>query len=946
MRIFVDTHTCITMTPFLQQIANLFYRTYEQNLSDFCFVFPNRRSGIFFERYLMETAEKTFFSPTITTISAFFSSHSTFQLEDKMGLLFRLYKVYQHISKNDESFDSFVSFGEILLRDFDDIDKYLVDAKDIFQNVKDIQSINYLPEYLTLEQKKIIQQFWSNFNPEPKRQQEFLATWEILYPLYQSFKDELQENNLAYEGMLLRELAEKGLQVSYKKVIFIGFNALSKVEKNLFLQLKKQQIADFYWDYPGEYIKDSNNKANTYLSENLLLFPSSLSLEPEHEIKKYVEAIAVPSSVGQAKKVHEILQNLGAESLGTETAIVLSNESLLLPMLYSLPEEIQKVNVTMGYPMLFTPIKELIDNLLALQKGASTNNKDTSYFYYKQVLALLSHRYIYTNEKSNEYEKIIKKIHDNNWIRISSSSLQVDSLLSLIFAPTTSESLCTYLVSIVGHLLAIKKEASTEDTTNTNLLMEQEFLYQCYISLQRMQDLLDKWQVPLTLDTLSKLVKRLLSAIAIPFEGEPLAGLQIMGMLETRCLDFENLIITTFNEGTFPKNEPSPSFIPHNLRKGFDLPTTEHQDAIFAYHFYRLFHRASTVYVLYDTRSEMMNSGERSRFINQLIYGYGVPIVQKTVTYNTSIATAQAISVDKSPAIMAKLENLVLSPSSINSFINCPLQFYFSHIEKIKQSDNATETIESNVFGSIFHYAMEQLFIPFKEKMISKEIIESMIKDRIKLEHLVSEGFSRFYFKDSSVHTLQGNHYLVAQVILKYITKLLHHEIKNTPFLHITHEYKCEESYFINKIGKFAKIKGSIDRVQTKEGNIMLFDYKTGAGDLKYPSIGELFNGNAKDRKKDILQILLYGWLYQQNKKIDTDIQCHILYLRKMFASEFHSQPIHKELGITVFNQDIRTEFLSYLDDCLASLFDETTPFTQTTCLDNCTYCAFKNLCR
>ena len=933
------------MKPFLQQVASVFYHTYKEDLTDFCFVFPNRRSGLFFEKYLMETAQHTFFSPTITSISDFCASHSMLQLEDKMGLLFRLYGIYQSIANKHETFDSFASFGEILLSDFDDIDKYLVNAEDIFQNVKELQSINYLPDYLTNEQKIIIQRFWNNFNPEPKRQQEFLATWEILFPLYQSFKDDLKKNNLAYEGMLLRELAENGIHASYNKIVFVGFNALSKVEKTLFLQLKKQKKADFYWDYEGEFVQDKTNKAYTYVAENLMLFPSQLKFEKEIIGNKYVEAIAIPSSVGQAKQVHQILQHLGIENISTETAIVLSNENLLLPMLFSLPNHIDKVNITMGYPLVFTPIKELIDNLLALQKSANTNTEGKTFFYYKQVLSLLSHRYIY-NENNTNYQELIKKIHSNNWIRIPALNLQIDTLLCLLFKPCNTASLCDYLIAIIGHLLAERKSVSINNSDENNQLMEQEFLYQCFIALQRMQDLLNQWNIPLSLDTLSKLIKRLLSTIVISFEGEPLAGLQIMGMLETRCLDFKNLIITSFNEGIFPKNESSPSFIPYNLRKGFDLPTTEHQDAIFAYHFYRLFHRASSVYLLYDTRTEIMNTGEKSRFINQLRYGYGIPIVEKTLTYNTSLAKTNAIRIDKTPAIMDKLHAIVLSPSSINTFITCPLQFYFSYIENIKQTDSVTESIESNIFGSIFHFVMEKLFVHFKDKMISKEIIDTMIRDTSKIELLISEGFSQFYFKDKTPHVLEGNHYLVAQVISKYVRKLLDIESKRTPFFHITHEYKCEENYYISKYKTFAKIKGSIDRVQIKDGVIMLIDYKTGSGELKYPSIGELFNGNLKDRRKDILQILLYSWLYQQNKKIDSEIECHIIYLRKMFHSDFSTQPFDSQKNTTLFNHDIKTEFLTHLDNCLVTLFDQEIPFTQTTCIDNCSYCPFNQVCR
>ena len=940
----------IHMTPFLKQIASLFYKEYKANISDFCFVFPNRRSGLFFQKYLSEEIETPLFSPEICTITEFFAKFSPYQIEDKFGLIFRLYGIYKKISCKDESLDNFLSFGEVLINDFDDIDKYLVDAKDLFQNVKDLQDINYLPDYLEEAQKDAIRKFWKNFNPQPKRQQEFLATWEILYPLYTEFKQNLRKNNIAYEGMLFRDVCETAFKIPYQKVIFIGFNAISSAERRLFTLLKNQNIGDFYWDYNSDFVQDKKNKADFFVKDNLFNFPSQLSLPKEHNPlkNKQIQTISIPSNVGQTKEVYAILKELSTTPIDTETAIVLSDEKLLFPMLYSIPEEIEKINVTMGYALNSTPIKELIDNLVNLQKNITKRKDGDDLFYYKPALAILNHRYIYSYDESN-IQLLINNITQNNKIKISKIDLNINEFLSLVFSPKQQNEICFYLMEILSHLIS---NNNSEDNDGMVSNLEKEFLFQAYTSIKRMNDLLQKWQVEIDIETLARLVKRLISNISIPFQGEPLAGLQIMGMLETRCLDFKNLIITSFNEGIFPKNDVSPSFIPHNLRKGFGLPTTEHQDAIFSYHFYRLIERAENIYLLYDTRTENLNSGEKSRFINQLRYGYNLNIPEKTVTYNTSIKKNNSIEIAKTEPIMAKLSRFLsksehekaksaLSATAINDYINCSLKFYFSYVEGIKQTDELSEEVAENQFGSIFHYVMENIFKPFEGKTITHELLSEMQKNKAKIEKETRKGFSRYYYKNDQEIELKGNNYLIAQIILKYVIQLLDYDKAKTPFLYITSEKKCEENIFVKNINSFVSLKGYIDRVEMKEGIINIYDYKTGKGELNYKDFSTLFDKNFKDRKKDVLQVLIYAWLYKTENKTKEEISTNIYYLRKLFSDNFSVTPT-PENQFSILEED----FMRLFTNLLSEIFDENIPFAQTKCKTHCNYCPFKQICQ
>lgn len=958
------------MNSFLYRVAQTFYTQYDSEISKLTFVFPNRRAGLFFQRYLSQVASKPIFSPEILTINECFAIASHWQTADRLSMLFRLYRIYIAQSGSSESFDSFVFWGEMLLSDFDEVDKYSVDAKQLFTNISELKQIDLLFNSFSEKQVEAIRQFWSNFVPvtEGKTQEDFIATWKILFPVYEQFRSELLAENTATEGMICRDVAdrlhskESIPEFENKKFIFVGFNALNPCERTLFAELQKRDQADFYWDYEADCLRDSDNQASRFYAENIHIFPSEFPIEPitESLLDKKVELIAVPSAVGQAKQTYAILNQLFPEEVPSlnwiDTAVVLPDESLLVPLLHSLPSQIKKVNVTMGFPLKSTPVSGLIEHIFELQRRMRESAEQIS-FYHVNVSSILNHQYV-ALLCSKEANHIMRQMAQNNWIYINAEELNKNDLLSAIFVPQTDTShFLPYLLNILRSLQSGWQQASSE---TQNYRLECDFLYQYYVTINRMYDILKQkpTEVDMSLDTLMRLTRQLTAGITIPFVGEPLEGLQVIGVLETRGLDFENLIITSFNEGIFPAKSNTNSFIPYNLRRGFDLPTTEYQDAITAYNFYRLIHRAKRIFFLYDSRSESGQTGEVSRFMHQLFYHYGVKARKKNISFDIGFGTAQSIQIDKTDAVMQKLNRFAtegehqsaFSASSINSYIDCPLQFYLTRVEEVEPADEVKETIEESMFGTLFHAVMEYLYEPFKGKMMQKNDFDNLIKNTLHIDREIARAFSAKYFKkkNDTVVKLDGNNLLIASVIRKYVLQVLQTDKQHAPFRYISSEERCNIRYPIQNGQIQVNIKGFIDRVDEKEGRLRILDYKTGSGSLEFKNMDEVFEHNKDKRPKFVLQTFLYGLLFK-NKAQGKTITPGIYYMRDVFKegfdTELHYKP-DKNTNETVTDFDVyEKDFCQHLTNCLEEVFDRSIPFMQTKNTKICQYCAYAGVC-
>lgn len=957
------------MKPFLYQVASLFYEKWEAEVSRLAFVFPNRRTGLFFQKYLSEVADTPLFSPTILTINDLFIQLSGKQSADWISMLFILYDIYIRQSGSTETFDEFLYWGEMLLNDFDDIDKYMANARMLFSNVTDLREIENDFDFLSDEQIAAIRSFWSSFYPrgDTPNQQQFLAVWQVLYDLYEEFRATLAAEGKGYEGMIFREVVEsmergESPDLPYEQIVFVGLNALSVSEERFLAQLQKREIADFYWDYVSDKVTDPDNKASYFVSRNLKSFPSSMKLPPEEKVKTEIEVIGIPSGIGQAKHVYTLLSDWCKEAeMSSEealrTAVILPDEHLLIPVLNAIPEQIRRINVTMGYPLAGTPVASLIEYILALQKNVRYIDRNPL-FYFRDVLPVLNHRYILSTSPEI-ISSLVKEITENNKIYISHTELEKTPLLEILFTPVTGvEAFSDYLIKVLEELnkvMSALSDEEEEDAPQRTNDLEQEFIFHYFTTVNRMKEVMKDARIEMKIDTFFRLLKRVTDTITIPFHGEPLSGLQIMGVLETRALDFDRLIILSMNEGIFPQRKAANSFIPYNLRRGFGLPTYEHQDSVWAYHFYRLIERASHVSLLYDTRSNGLQTGEVSRFVHQLHYHYEVPMRDKLVVYNVSSSKTPPLAVPKREDIMRRLDayrkggSKAISASAINTYLDCPLKFYFSVVEGIREEEEVSETIESDVFGSILHKVMEELYKPFQGKMVTVDLLKAIRKDTALLTGAIARAFASEFFKTEVVRSLTGQNYLIGEMIRKYVEKILERDGKLTPFVYIESERKINGLISLSDHSEI-RLKGFIDRVDEVLDAIRIIDYKSGSGTTTFSSIESLFNKEEKDRAKAVMQVFMYCWMYAhftENK--GKTIQPGIYYVRSLFSDPFDPSVYHRiERGKSEKVEDFSgyaQAFEEGLRGCLDEIFNPEIPFTQTPTGKACSYCPFKGIC-
>lgn len=957
------------MKPFLYQVATLFYEQYGKEINTLAFVFPNRRAGVFFQKYIAELTDKPVFSPPVLTMNDLMVELSGKQLADRINTLFVLYNIYIETSHSSETFDEFLYWGELLLNDFDDIDKYLVNARALFTNVTNLHEIESTFDFLSDEQITAIRTFWQTFYPkgDTPNQQQFLSVWEIMYSLYKELRETLAVTNQGYEGMLFREVLEKAVgeedwELPYSKVVFVGLNALTAAEEKFLNYLQAKGVADFYWDYACPFVKDKENKASFFMERNVKNFPSRFPLETGEDTDTRlpaIDVIGIPSGIGQAKEVFALLDKLEPGEITAEgalhTAIVLPDENLLVPVLNSIPSAIRQINVTMGYPLAGTPVSALMEYILTMQKNVRYVDR-TPTFYFRDVLPVLNHRYVISTNPEI-VGNLIKEITDYNKIYVTFDELNRSPLLKILFTPADSvEAFSNYLIRVLqelNRLMTEENEEEGDEAPRRTKDLEQEFIFHYFATVNRMREVMREAGIQMQVDTYFRLLKRLTQTIKIPFHGEPLSGLQIMGVLETRALDFDRVIILSMNEGIFPAKKTANSFIPYNLRKGFGLPTYEHQDSIWAYHFYRLIYRAKHVSLLYDTRSNGIQTGEISRFVHQLKYHYEVKIHNKLLVYNVSSSRVPEIYVPKNDRILAKLAGFIeggkqaISASSVNTYLDCPLKFYFSSVEGVQEEEEVTETVENSVFGSILHKVLEELYTPLKGRLIMSDTLNDIRKDKKYLGALVEKAFACIFFKTEEARPLTGQNFLIGEIIRKYVEKLLSWDAKLAPFRYLESEKKMNKLFLLSD-GRHVRLKGFIDRIDEVQGAIRIIDYKSGKGAGMFDTVENLFNKSLKERSKAVMQVFMYAWMYA-GEVGDTPLVPGIYYMRALFTDSFDSRvyikqgPGKKEaLGdYARFHES----FENALRTCLDELFDKEVPFTQTATGVACTYCQFKNLC-
>jgi len=963
------------MIYFLEKIAQSLNSEFGNTLNRHCLVFPNRRAGLYFLKYLAAGIEKPVWVPTILTINELFRSYSQLQTAGNEILLFELYKVYSKLKQKGESFDDFYFWGDMLLNDFDDVDKYLVDASLLFRNVRDIKNIDQQFGGLTDEQVKIIQKFWLNFNPDkPTREKSgFISIWSALYDLYTSFRSSLISQNLAYEGMIFRETAENPDNdlipgTRWDMVHFIGFNALNECEKVIMTRFKKAGKARFYWDYDNSYISEVRfNSAGFFLRENLKNFgndmPSDWSFDTMlskgvPDVKRRV--IDTSSDVAQVKLISQLIKEVPDLTAGNahHTAVVLADENLLMPTLTSLPENIGDINITMGHPLKQTLVYTLIRHLMDLQRTATMVNGVVR-FSHRDVLSILKHS-LMTGLLYDSDNEIISEIIKTNLIWVPSERFNKTKHLSKVFIkPSTPAVLSDYFKNILS-LIALNEEKSI-DTIDKNPVqnnIRNEFIYRVVLSINRLEKIVNSTDISFTTDTYIRILDRMLRTQSVPFSGEPLSGVQIMGILETRALDFKNLVILSVNEGVLPAASTGSSFIPFSLRDAFGLPSVNHQESIYGYHFYRLLQRAENVTFIYNSNSEGLRSGEMSRFLIQMKYEtYMKPaFIDLNFEIKTHATIGERIERTDDHLLQLNLQFLeknrarILSPSAINTWLNCRMKFYYRYINNLKEPEKVTSDIDPAMLGNILHDILKSLYHNYTGQLISKDMVDSIMRDKQLLSRVTNEAINEKFNKGKDGLS-GGNELIVREVLLTYLVRILQADKSIAPLtiLNLEDSFSFKMSALSNESQIEVFIGGKVDRIDMLSGITRIVDYKTGAVAEKVNSIDDLF---VEDRKKESdgwLQTLLYCEAYMVTNP-DKIVYPSVYKIKKLAGGILTDKLIIKtdsrsELLVDDYKK-VQNQFINGLEETIRIIFSSDEPFTMTNDLrGKCSYCTYKALC-
>ena len=951
------------MQTFLEQLAEHHIQYHLTEIDEFCFVFPSRRAGLFFNKYLSEKTPKAVWAPKVVTINEFFEEIDSTPVADPITLLFNLHLSYQKVMQSNISIDEFLPMGEMLLSDFNDIDKYLADPKQVFANLAAIKALDIDYQHLQPEQVKAIQLFWSSFDPErlSRQQEQFLAVWEKLYILYEDFRHKLDAQGIAYSGMVLRRVAEKtrtdrALATPYKRIIFAGFNALNSCEKVIFNYLNIQGKAEFYWDYPQWILnKESGlqhvqHEATRFIKANLNDFPEPKNWKaPLPKSFPDITIAAAANDLVQAQIAHDCLKQFSQRNEEPEkTALVLADEQQLMPTMHSIPDAYQSINITLGFPLKNTPAFALVENLLAMQKTTRVTREGKTWFYHRNVLEVLRHQSMEAILEGENAE-LVRELIASNHLFVEGHRLTGSPLLASIFIKIESTGALTgYLNNL---LMLIYKQLEKKEGTE----VEREFVYFLYTSLKRLSDILSELKQEPSPDTWQMLFKRMAMQQSVPFRGEPLSGLQVMGILETRALDFDNLVVTGLNEGVFPKTSPPDSFIPFNLRKGHGLPTIDNQDAIFAYYFYRLIHRAKNVKLIYTTTKSLTEEAEMSRFLQQLYYEYPGKITMETMQQLVTIPKQPEMKASKNEQVMQILEKWTqadgrdLSPSALSIYLECPLKFYYRYVANIKEPEEISEDLDPRVFGNLFHQIVEALYKPYVGQTITRQELETVANNKTRIKEVMDSVFADnipFVKEKTNVfNDLQGKNTLIYEIIHKYIVRFLKVEAEAAPFKLLALEEKVSGRFNLGN-GLIVNIGGTIDRTDEKDGYLRILDYKTGSAKKEIDDIAKLFSQKDHAEYKAIFQTLLYSMVKKQTDN-KLPIIPGVITVKTLFKENYDSNIYLKENKqkelLTLHT--VEYQYAEMLQEALIQLFNKEIDFTQTDNADSCKYCIYSANC-
>lgn len=941
------------------------------DMSRIVVVFPNKRAALFMNEYMARMAGKPMWSPAYTTISELFGKHSEYVVGDSIKLVCDLHKSFVKCTGIDETLDHFYGWGQLLLTDFDDIDKNMADADKIFCNLKDIHELDDL-SYLTDEQRELLKRFFANFShdQETELKKRFLSLWSHFGDIYHDYNQRLRNQGIGYEGAIYREVAtRKDIEFEYDTYIFVGFNLLQKVEQELFANLKKAGKAHFYWDFDTYYMPRNNsaytNAAGKYIAMYLEDFPNELdvcSADIYQNMRRPKDVSFVMASTEniQARYASQWLREEGRCLAGRKTAVVMCDEAILAPIIQSLPPEADKVNITSGFPLGMTPIASFVSLLLDTYTSGIAG-KGTCYRA-QYASKLLRHAYTrYISDKANDVYATIKEQHLVYPDQATLTMNGEDQGLALLFKTINIGN-----VHLLHHVETIIKliGVNAKDTEDAFL---QESVFRMYTIINRLEQLAANGDMDVDINTLRRLIKQLIAAATIPFHGEPVVGIQIMGVLETRNLDFKHLLLLSCNEGNMPKGVNDSSFIPYAIRKAHGLTTIDNKVAIYSYYFHRLLQRAEDITIVYNNTTDNGHTGEMSRFMLQMMVDGQQKIKHYNLLADNSPIAHKPKSVSKAGSIKEKLDGMKsLSPSAINRYIKCPLMFFYQYVASIKEPDCEDDVVDNRMFGNIFHKSAQLIYdeiMSHNNGRIEKASIQKYLNTKGLLESIVDRAFNEELFKvKNSMRSpyYNGLHLINRKVLIEYLRQLLHSDQRTAPFEMLALEdavytqiaFETED----NNVRKI-RIGGIIDRLdrvtdaRTGVSTIRVVDYKTGIqATRKIKEIEEIFSDmNISQKHSDYyLQAILYSLIVDNSTKYNKQKDCvspALLFVKQ--ASKENYDPVLEIDSQKIANvREYKVEFEQHLKEVLHDIFNTNLPFTPTTDNTRCDKCAYRRICK
>ena len=940
---------------FLEEVVDYTFRKYD-DFRKLSIIFPNRRAGLYFQKALSKKTKKTTWSPKVQTMEEFVQGFTDIKISDDVAdsILLNHY-LFKTIQKHQEeeskvSFDNFYFWGQILIKDFDDVDLSLRDESKIFKLIKDQKEIDESFSFLDKENYEKIKSFWTKFFPTMSvNQKNFKTTWKILLNVYKDYKRVLLKNKIAYKGLVYKEFLKKiSSEVidSNKEYLFVGFNILSNSEKKIIKYFIKENSSMAFWDFDKYYYNDYKQEAGDAFrefSDDKILNSTFPKYVPDNfnSVNKKISSIGIGSQVGQSK----VLGNLLSKKINNKNfdqdkvLILLPDENLLLPVLNSIPDSINKINVTMGLTLSETPLFSLVQLIIKIHKKTFIRDFKKCN-YYKDVLELISHPYIY-QKNPEASDKIISEIRDNKIIYVDHKYL-IES----------SEVLNTILVEDESIINILQNVSNFLFNSSTDLgKLDREYLKSFLEILDRIIKINIEFK---SLSNQSKLLNQIFKMIRIPFSGEPLSGLQVMGVLESRNLDFDDVYILSMNEGDFPRKLYNISFIPYNIRKGFQLETLDSMDKVYSYLFYRVIQRAKNITLIYNTNSSFSSKGEKSRYIKQVSSESNYKINDFSVTDKLEIDNKPKLSIPKSKEIIDKLQNRFcnggyMSPSAIKDYMDCPLRFYYRYVANIREVNPISSEILKPDFGKITHKALEILYSDIIKANSEGNINKN---DFFKLKNGVSGSLEKvirahFKLKKKNQFFMEGNNIILYEIMKDYIKKIISFDELYAPFEIIDLEGDKNSGYYKNinlPNNKIVKISGIVDRVDKKNNLYRIIDYKTGGDTKRIKDIDSLFSDKRTERNDAVFQLFYYSLLLHNKLNDNLPIRPGLMNIREINNKNFNINIIINNKSVTSINEYLE-DFEKKLIKKLSEIFDIKVPFTQNDDENACKYCSYKNLC-